>query len=135
VALNNQGFAKHEFRAALALLRLAESSLTAIAYAGAGLFSAEAVSLAPAILPSLVVGVPIGALVIRRTQPETFRRVCMSFDAWIVSFGTSTLLRELHLVESPGAFLVMAAVVLVDAWLLYRFFSSASRRAEVTYAA
>lgn len=123
VALNNQGFSKQEFRAALGFVRLAESSLTAIAYAAAGLFTRGSLALVPQILPSLALGVPIGTVVIRHVRPETFRRVCMSFDAWVVSFGTSTLLRELHLVESAAAFTVMAAVVLIDAWLLYRFFS------------
>jgi uncharacterized protein len=77
--------------------------------------------------------VPIGAVLIRHVREETFRRVCMSFDAWVVSFGISTLLRELRLVES-GAFLVMATVVAVDAWLLFRFFSGAQAPA-VTHAA
>ena len=35
----------------------------------------------------------------------------MSFDAWVVAFGTSALLRELHLVESKAAYLVMAVIV------------------------
>lgn len=123
VALNNQGFSKQEFRAALALVRLAEASMTAIAYAAAGLFIRESFTLIPAILPGVLVGVPLGAVLIRHLQPETFRRICMSFDAWIVSFGLSTLLRELHLVESSAAYCVMAAVVAIDAWLLYRFFT------------
>lgn len=134
VALNNQGFSKQEFRAALGLVRLAESSLTAIAYAAAGLFTRASLTLLPQILPSVVIGVPIGALVIRHVRPETFRRVCMSFDAWVVSFGASTLLRDLHLVGSAAAFTVMAAVVLIDVWLLYRFFSEAPAR-SVSYAA
>jgi hypothetical protein len=47
----------------------------------------------------------------------------MSFDAWIVGFGLSNLLKDLHLVESNLAFLHLAAVAILDAWLLYRFFS------------
>ena len=39
IALNNQGLEKREFRAALGLVRLAESSMTAVAYAFAGLFT------------------------------------------------------------------------------------------------
>jgi uncharacterized membrane protein YfcA len=124
VMLNNQGVAKREFRAAMGCIRLAESSLTAVAYAWIGLFTVESYSLMLAILPSLVIGVPLGAWVIRRVDAETFRRICMSFDAWIVGFGLSTLLRSLHLVEGPEAFLLMAAVIAVDIWLLYRFFSS-----------
>ena len=124
---NNQGLAKREFRAALALVRLAEASLTAIAYAWAGLFSWSSAGLAGSFIPSLIVGVPLGAWLIRRTDPEVFRRACMSFDAWVVGFGLSTLLRTLHVVEGPAAFLVLAAVVAVDAVLLYRFFTGPRR--------
>ena len=65
---------------------------------------------------------------------ESFRRVCMSFDAWVVSFGISTLLRDLHIVDSGAAFVVMAVVIAVDAWLLIRFFSGAQTPA-VSHAA
>jgi uncharacterized protein len=123
LALNNQGFSKQEFRAALAFVRLAESTLTAIAYAAAGLLIRESFALIPAILPGVLIGVPLGSVLIRHLPPETFRRICMSFDAWIVSFGLSTLLRDLHLVDSPAAYSVMAFVVAIDVWLLYRFFT------------
>jgi len=123
VMLSNQGLAKQEFRAALGFVRLAESSLTAIAYASAGLFTTESAGLISSILPSVVIGVPIGAILIRHVRPETFRRVCMSFDAWVVAFGLSTLLRDLHVIEGGAAYSILAAVALLDAWLLYRFFT------------
>lgn len=131
VALNNQGFAKQEFRAALGVVRLAESAFTTAAYLAAGLFVRESIGLVPWILPSVIIGVPIGAWLIRRLPPETFRRVCMSFDAWIVSFGLSRLLRDLHIIDSNAAYLAMALVILVDAWLMYRFLST-PRAAAVT---
>ena len=124
VMLNNQGLAKQEFRAALGFIRLAESSFTAIAYLYAGLFTIESLALTPAILPSLIVGVPLGAWLIRRINAETFRRVCMSFDAWVVGFGISTLLRRLHIVDGAEAYAALAAVILIDVLLLYRFFSA-----------
>jgi uncharacterized membrane protein YfcA len=124
VALNNQGLSKREFRVALGFVRLAESTMTAVAYLAAGLFVRESLALVPWILPSVIVGVPICAFLIRRIQPETFRRVCMSFDAWVVAFGISALLRDLRVVQSAAAYVVLAAVVLVDAWLLYRFFAA-----------
>ena len=124
VMLNNQGFAKKQFRAALGFVRLAESTMTACAYAYVGLFTPASMGLLPQILPAVAIGVPLGTLVIRHVRPETFRRICMSFDAWVVAFGISTLLRDLHLVESRAAFLVLIAVALLDAWLLYRFFSA-----------
>ena len=123
---NNQGLPKHEFRAALALVRLAEASLTAVAYAWAGLYSASSGTLALAIVPGLLIGVPVGAWLIRQMDAEVFRRVCMSFDAWVVGFGISTLLRVLHIVEGPAAYAVLAAVAVIDAVLLYRFFKGAA---------
>jgi uncharacterized protein len=126
VMLNNQGFAKRDFRAALGVVRLAESTMTAIAYAYAGLFTATSLALIPWIVPSIVIGVPIGAFIIQRVRVETFRRICMSFDAYVVGFGLSRLLGELHLVETAAAYLVMAGVAAVDTWLLYRFFSKSS---------
>ena len=128
VALNNQGFAKQEFRASLGAIRLAESSLTAIAYGSAGLLTADSLGLIPQILPGVAIGVPVGAFLIRHVRVETFRRVCMSFDAWIVAFGISTLFRSLHIIESRAAYLIMAMVGLIDACLLYRFFSSTTYR-------
>jgi len=127
VLLNNQGLAKREFRAALGLIRLAESSFTAVAYLAAGLFTGGSIALIPQILPSVFVGVPIGARLIRRMPAETFRRLCMSFDAWVVSFGVSTVLRDIHIVDGPAAYLFLLAVTLIDAWLLYRFFAVGGR--------
>ncbi len=122
VMLSNQGFTKQDFRAGLGLVRLAEATFTAVAYYVAGLFSIESAGMLPYILPSLIVGIPLGVGVIRHVRPETFRRVCMSFDAWVVGFGISTLLRQLHVIETDAAFSVLAVVAVLDIWLLSRFF-------------
>ena len=122
VMLSNQGFTKRDFRAGLGLVRLAESTFTATAYYVAGMFSVESANLVPYILPSLVLGIPLGAVIIRHVRPETFRRICMSFDAWVVGYGISTLLQQLHLIEGDAAFTVLAGVGLLDLYLLYRFF-------------
>ena len=128
VLLNNQGLVAREFRAALGLIRLAESSFTAVAYAVGGLYTASSLALLPWILPSVAVGVPIGAVVIRHVRQDTFRRVCMSFDAWIVGFGLSSVVRQLGWIEGAGAYSILAAVALADVWLLYRFFRPSARR-------
>jgi len=130
IMLNNQGLAKKDFRAALGVVRLAESSMTAVAYAYAGLYSTTSIALIPWIVPSIVIGVPIGAFIIRHMRSETFRRICMSFDAWIVAFGLSRLLNELRLVNGNAAYLVLVGVVVLDIWLLCRFFSGAGEIAE-----
>ena len=133
--LSNQGYTKRDFRAGLGLVRLAESTFTAGAYYLAGMYSTESARLLPLILPSLAVGIPLGARLIRHVPPETFRRVCMSFDAWVVGYGISTLLRQLRLVESGAAFSVLVTVALVDTWLLYRFFRVRSTRGRPAPAA
>jgi hypothetical protein len=122
--LSNQGFAKREFRAALGLVRLTESTLTAVAYLYAGMYSRESFALIPQIVPSVAIGIPLGTLLIRRIHPETFRRICMSFDAWVVAFGLSVLVRDLKLVQGPPSYLILATVACVDLILLYRFFGS-----------
>src|SRR6266852_1463174 len=70
----------------------------------------------------VAVGLPIGALLIRRLDAEVFRRLCMSFDAWIVGFGLSKVLVTLGLVLSPWAYLVWTLVVILDLALLTAFF-------------
>jgi uncharacterized protein len=122
VMLSNQGLTKRDFRAALGLVRLAESTFTAAAYGLTGMFSAESAGLVPYILPSLVVGIPLGLRVIHHVRPEAFRRVCLSFDAWVVAYGIATLLRQLRVIETGAAFSILSAVGVLDVWLLYRFF-------------
>jgi uncharacterized membrane protein YfcA len=138
ILFNNQGLVKKEFRAGLGLIRVAESSLTAIVYYHLGLFAAESQSILLIIIPSVLIGIPLGAYLIRRLDAETFRRICMSFDAWVVGFGLSRVLIELKLMESPWAYSVMALAVLLDAYLLYIFFMvqrPAARRSEALQAA
>ena len=136
ILFNNQGLVKNEFRAGLALVRVAESSVTAIVYYQLGLFIAESEHILLAFIPCVVVGVPLGAYVIRRLDAETFRRICMSFDAWVVGFGLSRVLIELNLIESPWAYSVMVVTILIDIYLLYIFFTrkAASKRSQTPWA-
>jgi len=116
--LNNQGLAKGDFKAALAIARTAESLLTVVAYAYLGLFSATTASLLGWVAPSVLVGMPLGHWLIRRIDPETFRRVCMSFDAWVVAFALSRLL------DGPLALILPGTAVAVDLLLLRSFFAA-----------
>lgn len=125
---NNQGYVKQDFRAGLALIRVAESLLTAAAYWYLGLFVAQSAGLLAWILPSVALGIPLGAWAIRRLDAETFRRVCMSVDVWIVGFGLSRVLVELKLAGGALAYGPMLAAVLLDLWLLLAFFHVHLRR-------
>lgn len=123
VLFNNQGLVKQDFRAALALIRVAESLLTAFAYWQLGLFVADSLEIAATIVPAVLLGIPLGAIAIRRLDAETFRRICMSFDVWVVGFGLSRVLLELKLADGAFAYGPMLVAGLFDAWLLYLFFS------------
>ena len=121
---NNQGMVKQEFRAGLGLIRTAESGLTALAYYYLGLFTAESMGIISTIVPCVLIGIPLGAYVIRRLDAETFRRICMSFDAWVVGFGLSRVLMELKLAQGTVAYGPLFLTVALDAYLLYVFFKA-----------
>jgi len=123
VLFNNQGLVKRDFRAALGVIRTAESGFTATVYLALGLYTPESFSILLTILPSVLIGIPVGVFCIRRMNAETFRRICMTFDVWVVGFGLSRVLMELHLVRSPLAYGVMLSALLLDGYLLFVYFS------------
>jgi hypothetical protein len=125
--LNNQGFVREDFRASLAIVRIAESTLTAIAYAFLGLYTLQTGALLGLIAPSVLLGVPLGAYLIRRLAAETFRRMCMSFDAWVVGFGLSRSLIDLGVLGNPAAYGVLGTAAAIDLLLLYQFFRKRQR--------
>ncbi len=121
---NNQGLVQGEFRAAMAALRVSQSIITVTAYYGLGLFTAESMHLCLWILPGVLVGVPLGSLLMRRIRAEAFRRFCMSYDVWIVGYGLSRVLIVLELLASPTAYAIWLGIGCVDVWLLYAYFTS-----------
>jgi uncharacterized membrane protein YfcA len=120
---NNQGLVQRDFRAAMALLRVAEALLALATYSLLGLLNAESLRLSAWVLPSVLLGVPIGTYLIKRVEAETFRRICMSYDAWIVGYGLSRVLIVLQLIASPAAYTVWLAIAAMDTYLLYTFFA------------
>ena len=119
---NNQGYPKQDFRAALGIIRLTESSLTAIAYGFIGFYSAGSMEIIPYIVPSVMIGIPLGTYLIRLMDPETFRRICMAFDGLIVGFGLSRVLVELNLATPVTTYSILSIVILINGYLLFRFF-------------
>ncbi|HEX6726394.1 MAG TPA: sulfite exporter TauE/SafE family protein [Nitrospira sp.] len=119
---NNQGYPKQDFRAALGIIRLAESSLTAIAYGFIGFYSAGSMEIIPYIVPSVIIGIPLGTYLIRLMDPETFRRICMAFDGLVVGFGLSRVLVELNLATLITTYCILSIVAFVNGYLLFRFF-------------
>jgi uncharacterized membrane protein YfcA len=118
---NNQGLAKDEFKVALAVIRSIESLCALAVYAWLGLFTHQSAGLLPWIAPGVLIGFPLGHALIQRVGVETFRRLCMSFDAWLVAFGLSHTLASTGV--APGvAYQLLVATLIIDGQLLYRFF-------------
>ena len=127
---NNQGLHKEEFRAALGTVRVVETTLTALVYACLGLFSSRTLHLVVPVAPAVLLGLPLGSYLIRYMNSETFRRICMSFDAWIVGFGLSRTIIELKLLSASAAYSVWGIVILFDFYLLYQYFVRGRFRAR-----
>ncbi len=66
--LNNQGLAQDEFRAAIALIRVAESSLTLVTYLFLGFYGAPSLGLFWLLLPAVALGLPLGRVLLRRVS-------------------------------------------------------------------
>ena len=119
---NNQGLHKEEFRAALGTVRVVETTLTAVVYGCLGLFSSQSMHLVVPLAPAVLLGLPLGSYLIRYMHSETFRRICMSFDAWIVGFGLSRTIIELKLLGASAAYGIWGLVIFFDLFLLYQYF-------------
>lgn len=127
---NNQGLAKDDFKVGLAMVRTIESMCALIAYAFLGLLTRESSGLLPYIVPGVLIGFPIGHALIKRISTETFRRVCMSFDAYLVAFGLARVLIEFGI--APGvAYQLLVATAIVDVNLLWGFFRGRPRVSQV----
>jgi len=127
--LNNQGLAQTEFRAAVYVIRVAESALTTIVYLALGLFTAPSDTLALHLLPTLVVGLPLGVVLLRRLDPESFRRISMGANAAFISFGLARTVIDHQLAPPVVAYAGMAVVAATEVVLVLRFF--ARRRTAV----
>jgi hypothetical protein len=122
---NNQGLQKDDFKVALAVVRSIESICALLAYAYLGLLTRESASILPWIAPGVLVGFPLGHWLVRRVGVETFRRVCMSFDAYLVSFGLARTLTGFG-VAPVLAYLVMVLTAIIDIKLLLGYFRPAA---------
>src|SRR5580704_1548506 len=118
---NNQGLAKEDFKVALAVIRSIESMCALVAYAALGLITRDSAGVLPWIIPGVAVGFPIGHFLVSKVGVETFRRVCMSFDAYLVAFGLSRTLID-HGVAPGVAYQLLLATAIVDINLLWTFF-------------
>jgi uncharacterized protein len=120
--LRNQGLTKDEFRATIAQIRVAESTLTLATYAffsaflGGHLFTVPVYHLLPYLVVPAVMGIPIGVFLLGGIAPEFFRRLVMAADGVFISYGMSvtfTGLRWLDLTQSREVLVLLLAVVAV----------------------
>ena len=123
--LRNQGLSKSEFRCTIAQIRVAESTLTLGTYAAfssllnAKLVTLPAIGLLPYLFVPVIVGVPLGTLLLRSVSPEFFRRFVMAADGVLVSYGLSRVLATLKWVSSTVGYYLWAILLAAIAVLAY----------------
>jgi uncharacterized protein len=121
--LRNQGMSKQAFRCSIAQIRVAESTLTLAAYFSfdtlfrTNLISLPALGLLPYLVVPVLVGVPLGTLLLGSVSPEFFRRFVMMVDGIFVSYGLSQVLTSLNWVSRSNADLLLGALLLLIAIL------------------
>jgi uncharacterized membrane protein YfcA len=118
---NNQGLDKQQFKIAVALVRSIESVCALLAYAYLGIITKDSTSLLPWIVPGVLIGFPLGHALIEKVGVTTFRRVCISFDAYLVAFGLARVLSDFGVVPEV-AYLLMVGTAIIDAPMLWAFF-------------
>jgi uncharacterized protein len=131
---NNQGLSKEEFRAALSIFRISESLCTMVAYLALGIFTKPALLLAGQLAPSVLVGVPLGYLLLRKLAPEPFRCACMTIDGLLVAFGLARTLVDRHLVAAPVAYAGFAVIACLEAAIVVGFVLGRRNRAAAVLA-
>ncbi len=123
--LRNQGMSKNEFRCTISQIRVAESSLTLATYlAFDSLFSAKlvtlpALSLLPYLFVPVIIGVPLGTLLLTAVSPEFFRRFVMAVDGVFVSYGLTRVFVALKWVSSSTGYAIMGVMILAIAVLAW----------------
>jgi hypothetical protein len=108
-------------------VRSIDSICALLAYAYLGLLTRESATLLPWIAPGVLIGFPIGHALVHRIGVETFRRVCMSFDAYLVSFGLARTLIGIG-VSPVLAYQLLVLTALIDGRLLYGYFRYSTPR-------
>ncbi|MCI4344869.1 MAG: sulfite exporter TauE/SafE family protein [Thermoplasmata archaeon] len=116
----NQGLSKDQFRCVMAQVRTAEASFTAVSYLSLGYFTPSASALIPSLLIPVLIGVPLGTLLLTRFSRDFFRAVVMEADGVIVAYGLNSVLIKLKLMTVAVADTLTIAVVVVLGALLYR---------------
>lgn len=115
--LRNQGLSKNDFRCAIAQIRVAESSLTLTTYFafsslfGANLVSLPTLGLLPFLFLPVLIGIPLGTLLLHSVSPEFFRRFVMAIDAILVSYGLSRVTVALNWVSNEVAYIAFGIAV------------------------
>ncbi|MCI4350801.1 MAG: sulfite exporter TauE/SafE family protein [Thermoplasmata archaeon] len=116
----NQGLSKEQFRCVMSQIRTAEASFTAVSYVALGYFTPSANALVPSLLIPVLIGVPLGALLLTRFSRDFFRQVVMAADGLFVAYGLNNVLVKLKILSAAVADVVTITIVAIVGFLLYR---------------
>jgi uncharacterized protein len=104
---------RRQYRAAISFLRLTESLITAAGYVALGLFTSGSLRLFLLLLPISLLGLAFGSWLAQRFNDLGFRRFCVVFNAFAVSYGLVRLLVAKGIGSGPWIHGVWIAVTLI----------------------
>jgi uncharacterized membrane protein YfcA len=109
--LGSRDLAPDEFRAAMAVVRVVESTATLITYLAFGLITSDSLTLVAWLLPAVALGMPLGRLALHHLDRQRFRRLYLGLDAGLISMGLAITLHRLGWVDDAVAAAAVTAVV------------------------
>ena len=128
--LINEGYEPKDFKAALGIIRFTESTVTGLVYLYLGYYSVESLKVAQTMIPMVLIGMPLGSYLISKFEPHSFRRVCISIDCWLISFGLIRSMSALLAISQRWLLAAGAAIVLVDLCTFRLFFKNVRKDME-----
>lgn len=100
VVFVNNGLAKGDFRASMAIVRLVESWTAMPTYVAMGLSTYATMTIAVMVLPVVLMGMYIGHVLSQCGYADAFRHYAMAFDAGLVSYSLHKALIQAGLSET-----------------------------------
>jgi len=122
--LNNNGLAKDEFKAAISIVRTVESTSTFTSYIILGIFNPNIILTSALVAPIIVTSMVAGHYMAHMVPREDFRRLTMSFDAWVVGYGLSNAVTRTNLLVTPYNYIPLITIITIDSILLYKYFTT-----------
>lgn len=118
---------RSSYRASVALLRVSESTLTALVYVALGLYTRDTFRVASWLAPAGFLGLMVGIQVAKVVREKAFKRFCITFNVFALGIGFARLLEAVD----PRRRVVFQALWIIPLALVLVRQSTWMRRARI----